>query len=78
VREGWREEPEGEERDGNIRGEGRGGRRGKWAGVGGGKGRAGKTCSRRNAGLIKCNSTDIFATLSTFSTDTARRAVRRR
>ena len=32
----------------------------------------------RNAGLIKCNSTKIFATFSTVITDTARRAVPRR
>ena len=32
----------------------------------------------RNAGLIKCNSTNICATFSTVLTDTARRAVPRR
>ena len=31
-----------------------------------------------NAGLIKCNSTNICATFSTVLTDTARRAVPRR
>jgi len=32
----------------------------------------------RDAGLIKCNSTNIFATFSTVLTDMARRAVPRR
>jgi len=32
----------------------------------------------RNAGLIKCNSTNIYATFNRLLTDTARRAVPRR